>query len=92
MSEQGIGLTQPTRGRNVARVPRHESPQVAVVDSNRCDECGLCVPLCPPNAIELRRAGLLIDARVCTGCQKCIAPCPVFALTMVDRPLVDSAR
>ena len=91
MGEQGIGLTQPRRGRNVARVSRLSSPQIAVVDSNRCDECGLCVPLCPPNAIDLRRAGLHIDARVCTGCQKCIAPCPVFALSMIDRPLAASA-
>jgi len=66
-------------------MPRAVSLRVAVVDPMQCDECGLCVPLCPPHAIELRRAGLHIDARVCTGCQKCIAPCPVFALVMVDR-------
>jgi len=91
MSEQGIGLTQPRRVHNVARVPRLVSSLIAVVDRNSCDECGLCVPLCPPNAIELRRTGLHIDAPVCTGCQKCIAPCPVFALTMVDRALSDGA-
>ncbi|MFL5504804.1 MAG: DUF362 domain-containing protein [Gemmatimonadaceae bacterium] len=68
--------------RAMARVA---SLHVAVVDTNRCDACGLCVPLCPPSAIELRQTGLHIDAPVCTGCQKCIAPCPVFALTMVDR-------
>ena len=64
---------------------RATSLRVAVVARDRCDECGLCVPLCPPGAIELRRTGLHIDAPVCTGCQKCIAPCPVFALAMVDR-------
>jgi Pyruvate/2-oxoacid:ferredoxin oxidoreductase delta subunit len=90
MSEQGVGLTQPRRGHNVAGVPRLASLQIAVVDSNQCDECGLCIPLCPPNAIALRRAGLHIDAQVCTGCQKCIAPCPVFALTMVDRPRAEA--
>jgi Fe-S-cluster-containing hydrogenase component 2 len=51
----------------------------------------LCVPLCPPSAIELTRAGLLIDAPVCTGCQKCIAPCPVFALSMIERDPLSSA-
>lgn len=70
---------------------RFASLQVAVVDANRCDACGLCVPLCPPGAIHLRQAGLHIDAPVCTGCQKCIAPCPVFALAMVDRASVDVA-
>jgi len=34
--------------------------RVAVVDLNRCDECGLCVPLCPPGAITLRQSGLHI--------------------------------
>lgn len=89
MSEQGIGLTQPRRVHNVARVSRHVPSLVAVVDPSRCDECGLCVPLCPPHAIELHRTGLHIDAPVCTGCQKCIAPCPVFALTMVERTAHD---
>jgi ferredoxin len=57
---------------------------VAVVDRQLCDACGLCMPLCPPMAIHMRREGLLVDPVACTGCRKCIAPCPVGALTMVD--------
>jgi electron transport complex protein RnfB len=57
---------------------------VAVVDRQLCDVCGLCMPLCPPMAIEMRREGLLIDPRTCTGCRKCIAPCPVGALSMIE--------
>jgi electron transport protein HydN len=60
--------------------------EVAVVDHLLCDACGLCMPLCPPMAIEMRREGLLVDALVCTGCRKCIAPCPVGALRMVGNP------
>ncbi|HWJ22304.1 MAG TPA: 4Fe-4S binding protein [Gemmatimonadaceae bacterium] len=60
--------------------------QVAVVDRQLCDACGLCMPLCPPLAIAMRREGLLVDAAACTGCRKCIAPCPVGALSMTDRP------
>ena len=59
--------------------------QVAVVDRQLCDACGLCMPLCPPLAIAMRREGLLIDVAACTGCRKCIAPCPVGALSMIDR-------
>ena len=61
------------------------SALVAVVDRQLCDECGLCLPLCPPGAIGMRREGLLISEPACTGCHKCIAPCPVGALTMVPR-------
>lgn len=58
---------------------------VAVVDHLLCDACGLCMPLCPPMAIEMRREGLLVNADTCTGCRKCIDPCPVGALTMIER-------
>jgi ferredoxin len=57
--------------------------EVAVVDLDVCDRCGLCLPLCPPEAIHLELADLVIDHTTCTGCYKCIAPCPVGALSMV---------
>lgn len=65
---------------------RRIPPEVAVVDRLLCDACGLCMPLCPPMAIEMRREGLLVDAPTCTGCRKCIDPCPVGALRMVANP------
>lgn len=67
-------------------MPRSLPALVAVVDVQLCDACGLCLPLCPPMAIAMRRDGLVIDDRTCTACQKCIAPCPVGALSMVPRP------
>jgi len=57
--------------------------EVARVDLDLCDRCGLCLPLCPPEAIHLQFNILLIDGAACTGCHKCIAPCPVRALAMV---------
>lgn len=67
-----------------AMPPALHIPQIAVVDLDLCDECGLCMPLCPPAAIHMTRKGLAVDAVTCTGCVKCIAPCPVGALRMVD--------
>jgi len=57
--------------------------EIAVVDLQVCDRCGLCLPLCPPEAIHLDLTDLVVDRTTCTGCRKCIAPCPVGALTMV---------
>ena len=62
---------------------RHLRPaEIAVVDLNVCDRCGLCLPLCPPEAIHLALTELVVDRASCTGCRKCIAPCPVGALSM----------
>ncbi|MFL5577566.1 MAG: ATP-binding protein [Gemmatimonadaceae bacterium] len=65
---------------------------VAVVDRQLCDACGLCMPLCPPLAITMRREGLVVSAAACTGCRKCIAPCPVGALSMITRATPVAAR
>ena len=64
-------------------MPQRLPIEVARVDHLLCDACGLCMPLCPPTAIGMRREGLVIDVTLCTGCRKCIAPCPVGALTMI---------
>ena len=66
-------------------MPLSRSVVVAVVDLQLCDACGLCMPLCPPAAIRMRREGLVIDEGTCTGCNKCVSPCPVGALSMTPR-------
>jgi ferredoxin len=68
-------------------MPSSTPRAVAVVDRLVCDACGLCMPLCPPLAITMRRDGLVVDPAVCTSCRKCIAPCPVGALTMREQSI-----
>ncbi len=43
----------------------------------RCDECGVCMDLCPKGAIEMDPLGrfCIVEDR-CTGCGNCAASCP----------------
>jgi len=54
------------------------SGEVADIDRDRCDECGLCQELCRFNAIKDFR----VDAVSCEGCGFCSHICPTEAITM----------
>jgi len=61
-------------------------PTVSSVDETKCIGCGLCVSLCPTNAIELKlkeggKKAETISAS-CKGCGICGASCPQQAITM----------
>ncbi len=46
----------------------------------RCDLCGTCVSVCPPNVMEMTMIEVEIDQIHCTSCQRCVFVCPVAAL------------
>jgi len=54
------------------------SGEVANIDGDRCNECGLCQELCRFNAIKDFR----VDAVSCEGCGFCSHICPTKAITM----------
>ena len=62
---------------------RHEfqSGHTAVIDSDRCTECGMCRELCRWDAIDENFA---VDAIACEGCGVCVYFCPAEA---IDFPL-----
>ncbi len=61
-------------------------PIVSRVDQKRCIGCGICVDLCPYNAIQLIKVGKRKKAETitasCKGCGVCAAHCPVLAISM----------
>ncbi len=56
------------------------SGQVAVIDEEKCTQCGLCQELCHFEAIENFR----IDPVSCEGCGFCYRTCPAEAITMEE--------
>ena len=60
-------------------------PLIAEVDESKCSGCGICVALCPFNAISIhkREDGTKyskIDPMLCEGCGTCVAACPSAAI------------
>lgn len=49
------------------------------IDESKCTGCGLCVPVCPVEAITVERVAT-INPETCTGCGSCIAECPNEAI------------
>jgi MinD superfamily P-loop ATPase len=56
------------------------SGQVAHIDADKCNECGLCQDLCRFDAIHEFR----VDAVSCEGCGLCSQVCPTEAISMKE--------
>ena len=60
---------------------------VAVVDSKKCTGCGICVDVCPTNAIEVIEVNehAVVNAETCTGCAACVSECPNEAIILAQK-------
>ncbi|MCL0058455.1 4Fe-4S binding protein [Dehalococcoidia bacterium] len=56
------------------------------VFKNWCKRCGVCVALCPKQALATGADGqpFLNDEQACNGCGLCELRCPDFAIMVYD--------
>ena len=54
----------------------------AQIDTEKCTGCGICVDVCPVEAIKIENDKAKIDNDTCTDCGTCIDECPNDALSV----------
>jgi NAD-dependent dihydropyrimidine dehydrogenase PreA subunit len=54
----------------------------ATVDVEKCTGCGICIEVCPVEAIRLDAEVAVIDRDTCTGCGSCVNECPNEAISL----------
>ena len=51
------------------------------IDQEKCSGCGLCVDICPLEAISLENDKAKVDKDTCTECGQCVDECPNKAIS-----------
>ena len=60
------------------------SPEIAYVIPEKCNSCGVCVKVCPVNAISpCAGGGISVNSISCIGCGLCVPRCPQQALDLL---------
>ena len=55
---------------------------------SKCDGCGMCIPICPVNAIQIdtkQRGTIQVDRELCTNCGKCVEACYKDAIDLFGK-------
>lgn len=51
------------------------------VQMNACNQCGICVQVCPTQALSVNSQGVvMLNAMLCIGCYVCVAACPTGSM------------
>ena len=61
--------------------------KIVIIDEDKCDGCGLCVPDCAEGAIQIIDGkARLVAENLCDGLGNCLGACPNDAITIGERP------
>jgi ferredoxin len=60
---------------------------VAQIDADLCDGCGLCLPDCAEGAIRIEGGKAVLAKSLCDGLGACLKSCPKGAVRIVHRPI-----
>ena len=65
---------------------RHPFPTgaKALIDQQRCTQCGACMDLCRFDAIRYQEDHYTISETSCDGCYLCMRICPADAISMIE--------
>jgi ferredoxin len=64
--------------------------EIIVIDEDRCDGCGQCVPACHEGALEVANGKVrLVAEELCDGLGDCLGECPQGALHVLRREADD---
>ena len=61
------------------------SHYIAVLDSEACSGCALCIERCQAKALKMEDDTLVLHLERCIGCGLCVSACPLEAITLVER-------
>ncbi|EYE88147.1 ferredoxin [Fervidicella metallireducens AeB] len=56
---------------------------------NRCLKCGMCIAICPQNALSIENNGIKTDNKKCIFCGRCAAVCNTNAREIVGVEMTD---
>jgi len=60
--------------------------EMVVIDEEKCDGCGVCVPSCAEGAIQIIKGkAKLVSDSLCDGLGACLGDCPQGAITIEKR-------
>ncbi len=78
-----LGLSNKFQDGRVKNI--ESSSYTALVDSEQCTGCGLCIDKCPVHALQIVDGKSYLNQQRCIGCGQCVTCCAVEALRLIKR-------